>query len=278
MELTKLRQEDRNHVWGYVARNITRPLWLSRKGSDIDLVIGNPPWLSFRYMSADMKRRVRKGMKDFDIWVGGKMATQQDLSAYFFARCAEQYLQLGKRIVFLMPLAAMTRGQFEKFRSGGVHGSNVAFTEAWTFDERVYPLFPVPSCALFAERTNSPGRLPKKVLGFAGILEQRNATLVEAEQRLICDFEDPPAEASFQAATPYRSAFHNGATLYPRMLCYVERRSTGRVGTGDRIPISSRRSSRDKKPWKDVDSLSGSVEREFLIPTALNIALCEPTL
>jgi hypothetical protein len=91
-ELRKLRRAGRNHVWGYYARNIARPVWLSRRAGRFDRVIGNPPWLSFRYMSEEMQAKARAGMKFYDIWVGGKLATHQDLSGYFFARCADLYL------------------------------------------------------------------------------------------------------------------------------------------------------------------------------------------
>jgi SAM-dependent methyltransferase len=268
-ELRKLRMADRNHVWGYVARNITRPVWLSRSAGRFDRVIGNPPWLSFRDMSDEMQAKARAGMDSYDIWVGGRHATHQDLSGYFFARCADLYLHRGGRIAFLMPLAAMTRGQFEKFRTGSFRGATVTFTDAWVFDERVFELFKVPACALFAERTPLPGRIPDRVLGFAGILVHRNASAAEAQKRLIWAEEDAPSEASFQAATPYRSAFRQGATLVPRMLCYVQRRQTGRVGTGSRIPIESRRSPQEKQPWKNLASLTGAVEHEFLRPALL---------
>ena len=35
----------------------------------------------------------------------------------------------------------MTRGQFEKFRTGQFVSSNIAWDEAWTMDDSVVPLF-----------------------------------------------------------------------------------------------------------------------------------------
>jgi hypothetical protein len=267
-DLRKLREAGRNHVWGYYARNIARPVWLSRTGS-VDRVMGNPPWLSLRYMSRAMQARARDGMREYGMWVGGRHATHQDLSGYFFARCVDLYLEQGGRIAFLMPLAAMTRGQFESFRTGALHKAAVSFTAAWTFDERVFPLFPVPSCALFAERADAPARIPNRVLGFAGILSHRNASPKEAEQRLLRAEEEAPSEANFQAATPYRRAFRNGATLFPRLFCYVERRDTGRIGTGARVPVVSKRRLLEKSPWRELQSITGSVERQFLRPALL---------
>jgi len=261
--LVQLNADERNHIWTYVARNMSRPLWMSRYAK-VHRVIGNPPWLSFRYMTDDLKKRVREGMNGFGIWVGGKLATQQDLSGYFFARCAQLYLVREGRIAFLMPYAAMTRGQFEKFRTGRFNGWNVAFDEAWTFDDRVFPLFPVPSCALFGRRTALARAMPETVTAYAGILKHRNADEAEADRRLTHATEERPDQANFQAATPYRSAFRQGATLVPRMLCYVKRRDPGFIGVGHRVPVESWRSSQEKEPWKHLQSLTGYIEKPFL--------------
>jgi hypothetical protein len=71
--------------------------------------------------------------------------TQNDLSALFFVRSIALYLKPGGRGAFVMPLAAMTRGQFKKFRKGNFYTRNVQFTDGWVLDDEVQPLFPVPS-------------------------------------------------------------------------------------------------------------------------------------
>ena len=40
--MRRLQNEGRNHIWGYVARNLARPVWLSSEGQMADIVIGNP--------------------------------------------------------------------------------------------------------------------------------------------------------------------------------------------------------------------------------------------
>ncbi|MGH7006680.1 MAG: Eco57I restriction-modification methylase domain-containing protein, partial [Alphaproteobacteria bacterium] len=112
-ELRKLKEAGRNHIWGYVARNLSRPIWLSSNERKADVIVGNPPWLSFRYMDAEMQRKARDEMKGKNLWVGGKLATHQDLSGLFFARAVELYMKRDGLIAFVMPLAALTRGQFE---------------------------------------------------------------------------------------------------------------------------------------------------------------------
>ncbi|MFD0934522.1 N-6 DNA methylase, partial [Methylobacterium trifolii] len=89
----RLRRAGRDHVWGFFARNLSRPVAIS-DGARVDVVIGNPPWLSYRFMSADMQARFRETARRLGIWVGpdeARLVTQTDLSGLFFARAAELY-------------------------------------------------------------------------------------------------------------------------------------------------------------------------------------------
>ena len=289
-DLRDLRAQDRDHIWGFVARNLVRPVWLSSDDQRADLVIGNPPWLSYRYMSRETQRRFRDESRRQGVWQGGNVATQQDLSAYFFARCCELYLRPGARIAFVMPFAAMSRRQFAGFRSGhffAQYRTNqnpvlAQFTAAWAFDDGVQPLFPVPSCVLFA-RSGEAGELPPNVRRASGQLPRRDATPSEADRWLT--WRDAPWPAigdDDAAASPYRDRFRNGATLFPRVLCLVELAPAGRLGAHPQAPLVVSRSS-SHAPWKSVGPLRGNVERRFLRPALLGVSvapfrLLEPPL
>lgn len=272
-QLSELRAAGRNHIWGYVARNLVRPVWLSSPQQRPDIVIGNPPWLSYRYMSRENQAKFKEECKKRDIWAGGNVATHQDLSGYFYARCAELYLRGGGKIALLMPYAALNRKQFENFRrgyygggraSGGEVLATVRFTEAWTFDETVQPLFPVPSCALFGTRTET-GPLPRSVDAASGQLPRRDATLEEAERALSWREAPWPQAGLLEAGSAYRARFRQGATMVPRMLCVVEESVVGRLGSSPDVPaIESRRTSQEKPPWKALRTLRGNVEARFL--------------
>ena len=72
------------------------------------------------------------------------------------------------------------------------------------------------------------------------------------------------------STSPYRSLFVNGATLYPRMLCLVERAEVGRLGASGAAPVvQSRQTGLDKPPWKDIPPLRGQIETAFLRPLFL---------
>jgi hypothetical protein len=74
----------------------------------------------------------------------------------------------------------------------------------------------------------------------------------------------------FEGGSVYRKAFRQGATLVPRFLCFVERRTVGRLGADVGSPhVVSRRSTQEKRPWKDLPGIEGRVEAEFLRPVLL---------
>lgn len=290
--LRGLKRDRRNHIWGYVARNLSRPVWLSSASQRADVVIGNPPWLSYRYMDKRTQERFRTECQDRSIWAGGKVATHQDLSGYFFARCVELYVRMDGSISFVMPYAALNRLQFEGFRRGWFgkkkHRSkevfaSVRFTEAWAFDEDVQPLFPVPSCVLFA-RPGGTGPLPEKVLAAKGTLPRRDATAKEADKSLTWRKAPWPESPSVDGGSGYREAFRQGATMVPRVLCVVETAAAGRFGGSGSVPVvESRRTSQEKPPWKSLPPLRGAVEQEFLKPLYLGeciapFRLLEPVL
>lgn len=276
----QLRRAGRDHVWTFVARNLSRPVAIS-DGARADVVVGNPPWLSYRFMSQPMQTRFRDSAKALGVWVGSdeaRLVTQTDLSALFYARAAQLYVREatpqaeGGRIAMVMPLAALTRGQFRNFRSGAWHGVKVRFEEAWVLDnQEIQPLFRVPTSVIFARRTHTlAARVPSHVTAFVGRLPFKDAP-EEVADRYITVFDAPaPSEVSFAAASPYRDRFRQGATLVPRMLCLVERAEGGRLGTSAEAPlVRSRRSTLEKKPWVDLEPLQGPIEVEFLRPVYL---------
>jgi len=290
--LRGLKKDRKNHIWGYVARNLSRPVWLSSAGQRADVVIGNPPWLSYRYMDKATQEKFRWECQLRSIWGGGKVATHQDLSGYFFARSVELYARMDGKIAFVMPYAALNRLQFEGFRRGWFGNKKqrtkevfaiVRFTEAWAFDEEVQPLFEVPSCVLFGE-AGATGPLPKIVSAAKGTLARRDAKPAEADKALKWSQARWPEGPSEDGGSAYRKAFRQGATMVPRVLCVVEPVPVGRFGGSASAPqVRSRRTTQEKPPWKSLPLLEGNVEAQFVRPLYLGesiapFRLLEPVL
>ena len=262
----KLRREGRDSVWAYVARNLSRPLAFSSADGWASIVIGNPPWVAYRHMSTDLQKRFKELAKGEKVYVGGKLATQNDLCALFTVRAASLYLRSGGKLAFVLPLAALSRGQFERLRSGSFMSARIAWDEVWTMDDSVQPLFPVPSCVVFGRRRATSKPFPDKVRAYSGTLPYRDAPEEIADQRLTVRKGASALDiAIFEGGSSYRKMFRQGATLVPRMLCFVERKTMGRLGADPSAPyVASRRTNQEKEPWKSLPGIENKVEAEFL--------------
>ncbi|HEY8125408.1 MAG TPA: N-6 DNA methylase [Methylocystis sp.] len=262
----RLRREGRDSVWAYVARNLSRPLAYSAAGGWAHVMVGNPPWVAYRHMSPDLQTRFKELAKGELVYVGGKLATQNDLCALFTVRATMLYLRSGGRLGLVLPMAVLTRGQFDRLRRGSFHTSRIGWDAAWVMNDDVQPLFPVPCCAVFGRRTATSRPLPDKVRVYSGNLPLRDAP-EEIADRFLKVTEGAPAlqVASFEGGSPYRESFRQGATLVPRMLCLVERKVMGRLGADPSAPfVISRRNNQEKMPWKELPGVESRVEAEFL--------------
>ena len=273
--LSELLNHGRNHIWGYVARNLSRPIWLATEAQKADVVIGNPPWLDYRAMNGATQVRFKEEMKASGLWEPKVPGSAFDLSAYYFARSVFLYMRKTGRIAFVMPYAAMTRKSYGLFRRGafkvgGYVEAQVQFSDAWAFPSDVQPLFPVPSCVLFAERCEIPEPLPKSIVIFSGNLPRRDADRDEVRKSLTTRDDAWPAISSTAPTSRYGSKFRAGAKLDPRRLILVERVKLGRLGANPIAPlVRGRTGALDKKPWKDVEPPQAAVDSEFLRPVYL---------
>jgi hypothetical protein len=161
--MCRLHDEGRDHIWGYYIRNLARPEWLARAENRVDILIGNPPWLSYRFMPEGMQNDFREMSEARSLWKGAKVATHQDLSALFTVRVMELYLRPGGSFGFVMPSAALDRGQFSGFRSGNYDDRRgelrVEFSQPWDLRRLRPHFFPVAAAVIFGKRSDVARRM-----------------------------------------------------------------------------------------------------------------------
>jgi hypothetical protein len=272
VRLRELYDSGKNGIWPFVLRNLMRPLWLSRPDQLADVLIGNPPWVAYRYLSAEMRLRLRDACLAMNLWIGGRLATNQDLSALFWARGGERYLRQGGTIAFVLPFAALNRPAFGGLRVGDFNSVQVHITEAWDL-ARVRPLFGrngTTSASVLFGRREPTGPLPRRVERFSGVLLRRDATESEADSQLIRTLEPWPPITTLEGVSPYRDRFRQGANFIPRRFFLVEREAASRLGDNPAAPrVRGKISAIDRPPWRDIDPPRGAVEVQFLRPLLL---------
>ncbi|WP_290050033.1 S1 family peptidase [Amycolatopsis solani] len=273
--MCELHDEKLDHIWGYYIRNVARPDWLKRPDNRVDVLVGNPPWLSYRHMTGPQKATFRAMSVDRSLWVGGSHATNQDLSALFVARCIEQYLRPGGRFGYVMPWDVLprkihSRSAYEGFRKGNysapTEGVTVAFERPWDLHLVKPSFFPVPACVAFGTRRNAANNVPliQKPQVWAGRLSLNGASRDEVLAGISRYVGEPVRTTT---ASPYMGRFAQGATVVPNMLFLVEEMDSGPLGSGaGRITVRSRRSPNEKPPWKHLPAMTGVVEQDFVRP------------
>ena len=269
--MCRLHDERRDHIWGYYVRNLARPAWLAREENRRTVLVGNPPWLAYRFMTDAMKAVFKSMAKERKLWAGGNVSTHQDLADLFVARSVEQYLAPEGRFAFVMPAGVLTRGQSSGFRSG-VFPLNtgartlVEFDTAWDLAPISHRFFPRTACVVFGRRSDEHSALPGQVQRWSGTLPDPSASWNDVRpsiertsaQRASIGDDDQPESL-------YKARFANGANLYPRLLIIVEPGEEPPLGVGaGRRLVRSSRGIYSKKPWKFMDDLEGVVESRFI--------------
>lgn len=267
--MCRLHDEGRDHIWSYYIRNLARPVWLSREENRVDVVLGNPPWLAFRHMPAEMQERFRDVSAARGLWHGAKVATQQDLSALFVVTAVQLYLRLGGRLAFVMPNAALDRAQFAGFRKGeyGDEASRVAlaFGESWDLRRLRPHFFPRGAAVVFGRRAEQGTAMPAAAERWSGRLDTHGSSWAEVRVG-VSRTRTAAAVVSLQGS-PYAERFANGATVFPRLLFLIEEQPGGPLGVpAGKVAVRSRRSAYEKSPWKDLPDMEGVVERQFVAP------------
>lgn len=273
--MCELHDHDQDHIWAYYVRNVARPAWLARPENRIDVLIGNPPWLAYRYMTNFQQVHFRAMSIERRLWIGAAVATNQDLSALFVARCIELYLRPGGRFGYVMPWAVLSRRQYEGFRTGyypvQAQPVRVAFDQPWDLSLIKPRFFKQSPSVIFGRRVNNDSggaALSQTPAVWSGRLVAATVSHAQEAANIAPTLGEP--KLVVRRRSPYAYRFVQGATVVPRFLFLVESDNTNPLGAGaGRRAVRSRRSPSEKKPWKDLGSLHGTVERRFIRPLYL---------
>jgi hypothetical protein len=286
---------DRDSIWAFVLKNIYRPLFLKRR---FDFIMGNPPWLSFRYTEPTYQKFLKRQIvNEYGLLVGGaNLITHLELATLFLVRAADLYLKHGGEIAFVLPRSLFSADQHDglrrrSFKLSEEPGYMLFWKELWDC-EGVSPLFSVPTCVLFGEKRAIPFGKQPPVAPIAGVnltgrVKRKNASLAEA----ALSVKTHPTEFSLflngkrsywategttntEGASAYKKKFAQGATIVPRSFWFV-RIAPSPLGFDPNTPpveTDPRAIEEAKAPYKDV-RLAGNIERRFLYATLLSTDL-----
>jgi|DewCreStandDraft_5_1066085.scaffolds.fasta_scaffold00555_48 hypothetical protein len=282
---TKIR-ERKDTIWAFILKNVFKPLLMRER---FDVVIGNPPWLSYRYVEKGEYQEFLKGeiTKHYGLLTGRpELLTHMELGTLFFVRSADFYLRAGGRIGFVLPKSIFVADQHHALRQG-THAARLRLTQVWNL-EGVRPLFNVPAAVAFGEKSSGETEWPLQGRVLTGELAGKNVPLEEAAQKLFeqatqywlsikgtRSYFSEKKEKAVTQGSPYGEKFAEGATIVPRSYWFVEVQKSSGLGVDPARPYvktDPRAMEAAKEKYRDV-CLEGNVEAEFLYQTLLSTDL-----
>jgi len=284
-----LIKNKRNSIWTFILKNVYKPTFLQKQ---FDWIIGNPPWLSYRYIEKGQYQEFIKSaiLNTYCLLEKGEghLITHLELGTLFFCAALSMYAKPRQRIAFVLPRSVFTADQHDRFRrtSFGKAIHQTGLTEVWDL-ESVKPLFNVPACVVFGKQFHHTER-PIKAKVFSGQLNRRNASLDEALKSLVVhdtslhlveqggrSFWSEDAKAELVGASPYGSKFAQGATIVPRSCWFVQVLEKPELGFNPERPYvrtDQRAIELAKEAYKGLE-VEGNIEKDFLYATLLSTDL-----
>ncbi|MDW7985795.1 MAG: N-6 DNA methylase [Nitrososphaerota archaeon] len=281
--MAELIKAGKDIVWGFILKNYYKPILFSKK--KFDVIVGNPPWLSYRYIKDVMYQKTLKDLiiKEYGLLDSEKveLITQMELATLFFVRSAELYLKEDGTIAFVMPRSVFVADQHHNFRASLLKKPKLSVIRVIDLED-VKPLFNVPSCVIFS-RLGEESTYPIKGTIIYGELDRKNEELVKAflklnvkhtkfelkniGERTFLGEEGKEVEIEVGVSrSEYYNVFKNGATIYPKSLWCIEIVKHPKLGIDPAFPYvrtSKRAIERAKSGYEDV-KLSGNIESKFL--------------
>ncbi len=239
-----------------------------------DLVIGNPPWLTYKDLhNKDYQIKIRELSEKLGIKPLSQYITHIELAAVFFYAVPLKFLMLNGIIFFVMPKSVLNGDHCYKFRAFSFFNKDL---EIWDFPKHYF--FNVNHICLKAKyigktkNTSITDKYPIKSKIFNNKLELKKETMYSSVKigdngaRLIL----PTSEINTLnklIKSPYKNKFFQGATLVPKTLIFFQ--IVEKINGIIRISSDSDIISRAKKQWEfsfqDIE-----IEQRFQFKTFLN--------
>ncbi|MFX1325982.1 MAG: class I SAM-dependent DNA methyltransferase, partial [Promethearchaeota archaeon] len=246
--------------------------------NSFDLVIGNPPWLTYKDLqNKTYQTKIRLISNNLNIKPASQYITHIELAAVFFYAIPLKFLKefIG-RIFFVMPRSVLNGDHCRKFRAFSIFGENL---EIWDFPNNYF--FNVEHICLkatFIGQNNNVSindHYPIKAKIFNEKLVMKEETeysslrVEDDGAKLILSNKDLKFLSSMENSQ-YKRKFYQGATIVPRSLVFfqIKEKKNGFLIIESDPDILSR----TKKNW-EYHFENKEIEEEFHFLTFLNIDL-----
>jgi len=247
-----------------------------------DLVIGNPPWYTFRDIeSPEYQEKIKKLAEQLEIKPLPKNILNIEIASLFFYHAGNAFMRNDAKIFFVMTKGVINGSHASRFRNF----NGFKNIKLWGFDKKIEKVFNIDFICLFAQKTEKkrktiemeiPSRsftikeriedlnyfdnvnleiqkmetlIPYSIEQKAGKIYTKKLITKEQHNELL------PTRASY-----YKELFHKGADLNPRNLIFVK--VTEMNDSIVLINPDERIFKKAKNPWTKKEFKDQKVDRE----------------
>jgi hypothetical protein len=243
-----------------------------------DLVIGNPPWYTYRNIeSPHYQEQIKNLAEELEIKPAPKNLLNLEISTIFFMKAKEAFLKVGGKIFYVITKGVITGSHASRFRNF----KGFSQIKIWRFDKKVEKVFNIDFICLFGEKSKLPLKkydkdirseyytiedianpdeiklektdllIPYMVEEKAGKTYSKKLILKEYKNALL------PMKKSY-----YKGLFHKGADLNPRNLIFVKYDEINESLV--KINPDSRIFKKAKHPWNKKEYKNETLEKEYI--------------
>jgi hypothetical protein len=249
---------------------------LSELYNSFDLVIGNPPWLTYKDITNKQYQvRIRTLSETLGIKPPSQYITHIELASLFFYAIPVSYLKVGGNIFFVLTKSVLNGDHCFKFRAFSVFNK----IEIWDFTNN--NIFNIEHICLKAEFIGKKSKIPiSEKYPINTKIFDREIKLQQTTEYSSLEYDEngakiilPETEIKFLdtlSPSEYKAKFFQGATLVPRSLVFFKTKKVD----GNYLIVSSdpEANSRSKKQWK-YSFQNEKIESKFRYKTFLNLDL-----
>jgi hypothetical protein len=267
--MVDLVKKRRDTVWAFILKNAYRPAYLRRQ--KVDVIVGNPPWLSFHDIAEDAyKERIKELTFKYELLGKSErnLFTQMEMATLFYVHCHREFLSEEGKIAFVMPktviLPSKQHHGFQEYGLTHIHD----MSKVSVVGLKNQHFFNVKSCVVVD--TGDPVRDDIPMTVWHGMLPRKNMTLRDARPLLTSDETTYSFLDRSVSQSPYYARAFQGATLNPHTLWFVEPDTSVSLNISRPLVGTSATAFAlcKEKKWKM--EVSGPVERELLFVTVLS--------
>ncbi|MFW9819455.1 MAG: class I SAM-dependent DNA methyltransferase [Candidatus Thorarchaeota archaeon] len=249
-----------------------------------DLVIGNPPWYTYRDIeSINYQEKAKNLAEQLKIKPQPKNLLNLEISTLFFYKAKNTFMKEGAKIFFVITKGVITGSHTSRFRN--FEGfSNI---KIWTFNRKVEKIFNIDFICLFGKKSNSLFQDSNHEIKSYCYNLKNNMEKITYFQDADLDLERVDTLVAYNIEKKagnvytkkfiskeilrdllpikesyYKPLFHKGADLNPRNLIFVKSRKF--KNSLIKINPDKRIFKKAKEPWNKIEFKNEIIEKKYI--------------